>query len=324
MKKIHFICKKAFCVLLIYGIIICSTCGTVSVFAMSANPPISDLVYGADFTDTAKLSNQFKDLSGSLHPSGRSKVKEIPEPVPTDIPKSTVTPTPTITPIPTATPTPIGTPTPTVTPTPVPVEIPKELQEFADNYPETADFVAEYPEKNQLHPEIDLSEEAKSEDVPLLIQWDERWGYEAFGSSFIGCSGCGPTSFSMVAVYLTHNPEYSPLYMANYVDEHGYHVKGVGTSWSFFTQGCEAFGIHCTSLSVNEAKIKEYLDKGSPIICSVGPGDFTVKGHLIVITGYDKKGLKINDPNSRINSEKSWDFSSIKSQIRSVWAFSAA
>ena len=219
--------------------------------------------------------------------------------------------------------TPTPTPVPSLSPTPVPVEIPQELQEFAKNYPETSHFVEEYPEKYQLHPGIDLSKEAERDRVPLFIQWDERWGYEKFGTSFIGCSGCGPTSFSMVAVYLTKNPEYSPLYMANYEDEHGYHIQGVGTSWSFFTKGCEDFGIHCTTLSVNEDKIKEYLDKGYPIICSVGPGDFTVRGHLIVITGYNKNGLKIHDPNSRINSAKRWDFQSIRSQIRSVWAFSA-
>lgn len=235
-------------------------------------------------------------------------------------PQPTHTPSPTPSPIPTPSSTP--TPSPTPTPTPMPVEIPQELLEFSKNYPETADYVNAYPEKYQLHPEIDLSEEAAQDTVPLFIQWDERWGYEPYGASFIGCSGCGPTSFSMAAVYLTHDPQYSPLYMAKYADENGYHINGVGTSWSFFTKGCEAFGIRCTTLSLKEETIKEYLDKGCPIICSVGPGDFTVRGHLIVIAGYDEKGLIINDPNSRKNSEKRWDFNSIKSQIRSVWAFS--
>lgn len=324
MHKIRLLTKKSILALLICGITGCSLFAADLVSAESSRTTLSEMIPDSD-SELSELSGKFKsrirDLIESLPQNQPDEADEavsaVPEvtvsPQPTNAPEATVTPEPTNAPEAVA----------SLTPTPVSVEIPQELQDFANNYPETAGFVKEFPEKSQLQPEIDLSEDAESKDVPLFIQWDERWGYQSFGSSFIGCSGCGPTSFSMAAVYLTHNPEYSPLYMANYIDEHGYHVEGVGTSWNFFTQGCEAFGIHCTTLSVNETKIKEYLDKGFPIICSVGPGDFTVKGHLIVIKGYDENGLKINDPNSKKNSAKSWDFSSIRSQIRSVWAFSA-
>ncbi|MCD8152609.1 MAG: C39 family peptidase [Clostridiales bacterium] len=37
----------------------------------------------------------------------------------------------------------------------------------------------------------------------------------------------------------------------------------------------------------------------------MGPGDFTTGGHFIVLTGIDSDGnVIVNDPNSRINSEK--------------------
>ena len=39
----------------------------------------------------------------------------------------------------------------------------------------------------------------------------------------------------------------------------------------------------------------------------MGPGEFTSNGHFIVLTGLQNGRLKINDPNSRKNSEKTWD-----------------
>ena len=40
----------------------------------------------------------------------------------------------------------------------------------------------------------------------------------------------------------------------------------------------------------------------------MGPGEFTSNGHFIVLTGLQNGRLKINDPNSRKNSEKTWDW----------------
>ena len=93
-------------------------------------------------------------------------------------------------------------------------EYPEILVETAEKCPQTIDFVYNYPELKDKHFDIDLNADAQSGDVPLFIQWDERWGYESYGSGFIGTSGCGPTCLSMAAVYLTKNPEYSPLFVA--------------------------------------------------------------------------------------------------------------
>ncbi len=40
------------------------------------------------------------------------------------------------------------------------------------------------------------------------------------------------------------------------------------------------------------------LAAGVPLICAMGPGDFTGNGHFIVVTGYDGEGFSIRDPNS--------------------------
>ncbi len=68
-----------------------------------------------------------------------------------------------------------------------------ELITLALKNHEAIDFVANYPTNHKLHPEIDLSDEAAMNQVPLLLQWDERWGYEEYGSGLVGWTGCGPT-----------------------------------------------------------------------------------------------------------------------------------
>ena len=62
------------------------------------------------------------------------------------------------------------------------------------------------------------------------------------------------------------------------------------------------------------------LDDGKVIICSMGPGDFTTEGHFILIRGYDGNGFYVNDPNRRSNSEKQWEFDTLRSQIRNLWS----
>ena len=78
---------------------------------------------------------------------------------------------------------------------------------------------------------IDLTEEASMDSVPLFVQWDKRWGYEKYSGNFFAASGCGPTTLSMVVVYLTHNREASPIAVAKYSKEAGP---------TFITIGCPA------------------------------------------------------------------------------------
>lgn len=47
---------------------------------------------------------------------------------------------------------------------------PTDMVEFAENYPQVIDYVYNYPHLKDKHYSIDLSKEAKSKDVPLLMQ----------------------------------------------------------------------------------------------------------------------------------------------------------
>ena len=65
------------------------------------------------------------------------------------------------------------------------------------------------------------------------------------------------------------------------------------------------------------------LDGGGCIVCVVGPGDFTDKGHFLVICVYDGEGFAIRDPASRENSRRTWTYERLSGQLQAMWALSA-
>ena len=71
-----------------------------------------------------------------------------------------------------------------------------------------------------------------------------------------------------------------------------------------------------------EHQMAALLQEGKPLICVLGPGDFTDAGHFIVITGYTGEGFTICDPNSPLRSAQIWTYARLKGQVRNVWAFS--
>ena len=199
-------------------------------------------------------------------------------------------------------------------------QYPKQLQELALKNEEAIEFVYDYPTEHVKEHTIDLTEEASMDSVPLFVQWDKRWGYEKYSGNFFAASGCGPTTLSMVVVYLTHDREASPIAVAKYSKEAGYSVDGSGSSWTLISEGCRHYGVKAKAVALDESRMKAELDEGHPIVVNVGPGDFTDTGHFMVTTGYDDEGFSINDPNSIEKSGKRWLFKNISSQIRAVWS----
>lgn len=74
-------------------------------------------------------------------------------------------------------------------------QYPDDLLELLANNEETADFVLDYPQKKDLAPAESIGE--LTGGIPLLLQWDERWGYTVYGDNLIAINGCGPTALAM-------------------------------------------------------------------------------------------------------------------------------
>lgn len=225
-------------------------------------------------------------------------------------------------------------------------EIQTRLKNLADRYPEFQtiyDHMDQYPEAllnnlccnpNMLDFALGYQEnydttsgtlEASELDgIPLFIQWDKRWGYDAYGNDVIGLSGCGPTCLSMIVIGLTKNQEATPDKLADYATEHGYYEQNSGTKWSFMDEVAAVYGVQGYYIYLSKDDMQEELSQGHPLVCAMRSGDFTSQGHFIVIAGMEGDKFLVHDPNSIERSQQLWDYDTLQYQISAIWAFKVA
>lgn len=200
-------------------------------------------------------------------------------------------------------------------------EYQKDVLELLYKNDETLDFVLSKSNFRMPGIFVKIDKECGNGVIPILQQWDPKWGWYKYGENILALNGCGPTSLAMVITGLTGNDGINPMEIAKYSDENGYHEKA-GTNWDLMTDIVEKYGVKGRRISVAKESFENALNSGNPIICSVGPGYFTEEGHFIVISGIKDGKLIIHDPNSIKNSKKLWEFNDIKNQIKAAWAYS--
>lgn len=199
---------------------------------------------------------------------------------------------------------------------------PEDVLKMLSRNLDMLNFVLEYPEKvGQVFAET--VGEVEVGEVPLLLQYDQRWGYGDYGNSSVAVSGCGPACLSMVITSLTGDHTITPYVVAQYASEQGYFVPGAGTAWTLMSEGAKHFGVVGEELPLTKSIMEGALNEGRPIICSMRPGDFTTTGHFIVITGMKDGQFTVNDPNSTERSNMLWDYETLEPQISNLWAFQA-
>ncbi len=107
-----------------------------------------------------------------------------------------------------------------------PEAYPPEYLDLLARNSETLEFVLGYPAHHGDAPGQSLTEPLDT--MPLLLQWDMRWGYQPYGESTVAVSGCAPACLSMAAAYLTGDPTLTPYRVAQFAAEQGYYVPGAG------------------------------------------------------------------------------------------------
>lgn len=202
-----------------------------------------------------------------------------------------------------------------------PEKYPKSLMELAKDNEETIDFVFNYPDNKDKDYKINPNDfNSKKGEIQLFIQWDERWGYKTYGDDFMALTGCAPTSLAMVISSFNNDKSVTPYVIAKYAEENNFYVDEIGSSWSLVDATTKKYGLKSRGLPKSENNIINTLESGNPIIASVGPGTFTQSGHFLVLTGVTKEGkIKINDPNSIINSKTEWDVDVFLSESEMLW-----
>ena len=144
--------------------------------------------------------------------------------------------------------------------------------------------------------------------------------YSGNSKKTIGSSGCGPTSFTMVAMSLNSSLNLTPRDVAKYSLDNGFRDPSEGTSFQLFYTGLPHYGLQYSTQELSASAITDTLKKGHLIVMNVGAGKsveddrkikntWTNGGHFITLRGVtsDNKIL-VGDPNSEANSNKAWDF----------------
>lgn len=166
-------------------------------------------------------------------------------------------------------------------------------------------------------------EEWRAGEVPFLYQTDPQWASHPYAGGTVEKNGCGPTCLSMVYVSLTGRDDLDPAAMADFSERGGYTTDGM-TAWALMTDGAAELGLVSEELPASAGTVREALLAGRPVICSVGPGDFTSTGHFIVLSGLaGDGGVVVHDPNSAERSSRTWDLERVLGQCLNLWALSA-
>ena len=200
-------------------------------------------------------------------------------------------------------------------------EWPQEMLTLLEKNPDAEEYVQNYPLLKDTEQPIDLSDLVGTGEVPLLLQWDARWGYTKYGSGPMGLTACGPTCLSMVSLYFLEDAKYTPRYVADYAQENGHYARGAGTSWTLMSKGAKDFGLNVDTISPTKSVIMNNLEAGYLIICAMGPGIFTDFGHFILLAGAKDGKAIVHDPNSTTNSAKLWDVAEFKNEISMLWVY---
>ena len=197
--------------------------------------------------------------------------------------------------------------------------IPSEYLTFLSRDDQRLDIVSRIHELegNTQAPET-LSESL--ETVPHLLQWDERWAYLPYGTSNMLFAGCAPTSLSMVFSYLNQDPSITPYAVAQFSEQAGDYVDGIGSSHSLLGDAANNWGIQFEAISPTKEMMEASLNAGNILVLSMNPGDFTRVGHFIVVTGMEDGQFKVLDPNSNKNT-RLWDSQTVADQTAFAWAY---
>lgn len=165
---------------------------------------------------------------------------------------------------------------------------------------------------------------ANGMQIPHYLQTD--YSSIPYGGGSIASSGCGPTSFAMIASYLTGStitPADAVAWCGN-----AYYAPGAGTYWSYFQAASDHFGCGTITQTTDPNAVLQALSQGCPVISSQGPGLFTSGGHFIVLRGVTSSGkVLVNDPND--NDQKNYinrEFdmmSEIHATSKQYWIFPA-
>lgn len=159
--------------------------------------------------------------------------------------------------------------------------------------------------------------------IPQLYQLDYTKAVCVYNGvkRSVSTSGCGATSLSMVIAYLTGDTEQSPYTLLREACQRGMY-RGDGLGRRQLAKLAKRHGVAGRWRRMDEDGLLETLRAGTPIIANMGQGEFTERGHYVVLRGVTADGLiLVNDPASPERSRQAYPSALFVEQSRAGEAF---
>lgn len=159
-----------------------------------------------------------------------------------------------------------------------------------------------------------------------FLQQDDKWGHEPYTITgnpvqTIENGGCGPTAMAMLLNYYIDD-SITPIQTAIFSMSNGHQTVSSGTSWGFFKDMANEYNLEFKQTS-SPLEAKQWMEeKEDPLmICSMGPGLWTVWGHFILVWNVEGDIVYINDPYSLDENKSVNSYNYMTSQCRQYFCF---
>lgn len=139
-----------------------------------------------------------------------------------------------------------------------------------------------------------------------------------YGPSTIATSACGPSSLATVIYnyqqqHKIPSKTVDPGIIAKLSSDNNFRVCGNGTSSAMFVTIAAQYGLEAKQVPWDTAF--NALQRGTPVIASMGPGYFTDVGHFVTLYGVDSGGnILVADSGPRNRTSATVEI--VKSQIK--------
>lgn len=154
--------------------------------------------------------------------------------------------------------------------------------------------------------------------MPLYLQSDPAWGGLPYAGSDVANAGCGLTAAAMAFSWLV-NEDVTPAGLRDEVGD-SCTSGGLNDMAKFADYGAQAYGIACSERYYDASRAITDALAGGAVVCSIAGqlGDAWYGGHIVVMWSPDGSDLRIADPASRTNTDRSWGETEIE---EAPWAY---
>ena len=141
-------------------------------------------------------------------------------------------------------------------------------------------------------------------DDTYYSQKDGPWAGMQYGTDkTMSDVGCGPTTAAMLISNVT-GEKITPDQTAQYAIKNGYLVNNKGTSWDYFNNVGNQYGVNMKQTG-NFQDVQSALSGGHPVVLTGNGGaPYTKGGHYIMAKGYDANGnILVSDPLGKMRNK---------------------